>query len=81
MQTLWKAGTVYVSEPGEVSDIGADSLNQMSLGAGVRLLGVARFRGVVIRSPALTLPCSGRFSRYAGCVFCVLREKTQRPSE
>jgi hypothetical protein len=58
MQTLWKAGTVYMSEPGEVSDIGADSLNGMSLGAGVRLLVAARFRGVVIRSPALTLPCS-----------------------
>ncbi len=56
-QTLWKAGTVYVSEPGEVLNIGVDSLNEMSLGAGVRLLGVASFRGVVIRSPALTLPC------------------------
>jgi hypothetical protein len=58
MQTLWKAGTVHVSEPEEVSDIGADNLNEMRLGAGVRLLGVARFRGVVIRSPALSLQCS-----------------------
>ena len=45
MQTLWKAETVCVSEPGVVSDIGADSLNGMCLGAGVRLSGVARFRG------------------------------------
>jgi hypothetical protein len=27
MQTLWKAGAVYVSEPGEVSGIGVHSLD------------------------------------------------------
>ena len=71
MQALWKAGTVYVSEPGEGSAIGADSLNEMRLGAGVRLLGVARFRGAVIRSPALTLQCSdgSRGTRDAGLAF------------
>ena len=40
MQSLWKAGTVYVSGLGEVSEIGADSLHGMSLVAGVRLSGV-----------------------------------------
>ena len=58
IQTLWKAGTVYVSGPGEESDTRADILNEMRLGAGVRLSGVARFKGALIRSPALTLQCS-----------------------
>jgi hypothetical protein len=67
MQTLWKAGTVYVSMPGEVSDIGMDRLNEMRLGTGVPLLGVARFRCVVMSPHFSSAFCCG-----GGYVTCPL---------
>ena len=38
MQIYQQAETVYVSDLGEVSHVGADSLNEIGFGAGVQLL-------------------------------------------
>lgn len=75
------AGTVYMSEPGEVAGIGADSLAEMCWGGQGPPVRGGSLPGYSDRVVCTDATMFGRLSRYAGCGSRVFREQPEGPGK